>query len=214
MTTNRIRPSVKQIKLLEDEIAYLRQQNPGKELTRLQALVDSMEAANIQRQGIIDSFSEVRKQHAEGAQKLKQRIRELEDRLSAHEVKELFSEHKEIVDYGLVSEDLLNSFALATLQDNEYLADELRDEIEKAATFKPHSQQQIIVDEHGRKRFRKNVLIDRLVHEAGGHGLIGLNYIATLEASREDRAQLAQLIGYSVDGYLSLDYSLPVKEEK
>lgn len=208
----RVRPSVKEIKRLEDDIAYLRQQEPGKELTRLQALVDSMEAANIQRQGIIDSFAEVRKQHAEGAQKLHHRIRELEDKLDNYSD---IPEDDVVVDYSLVDEDLLTEYAIAVLSSPD--SDEverLEEECEKAATFKPHSQQQIIVDEHGRKRFRKNVLVDRLVEEAGGHGLTGLNYIGTLEASREDKAQLAQLIGYSVDGYLSLNYALPVKEEK
>lgn len=212
MTTNRIRPSVKEIKRLEAEIAYLRQQDPGKELTRLQALVDSFEAANIQRQGIIDSFAEVRKQHAEGAQKLKQRIRELEDRLDNYSD---IPEDDVVVDYSLVDEDLLTEYAIAVLSSPD--SDEverLEEECVKAATFMPHSQQQIIVYDTGVQRFRKNLLVERLVNEAGGHGLTGLSYVATLDASREDRAQLAQLIGYSVGGYRTLDYALPVKEEK
>jgi hypothetical protein len=45
-------------------------------------------------------------------------------------------------------------------------------------------------------------------------GATEMNYIATFDASREDRAQLAQLIGYSVDGYQSLSYALPVKDEE
>lgn len=144
MTTNRIRPSVKEIKRLEAEIEYLRQQDPGKELTRLQALVDSFEAANIQRQWIIDSFAEVRKQHAEGAQKLHRRIRELEDRLDNYSE---IPEDDVVVDYSLVDADLLTEYAIAVLSSPD--SDEverLEEECVKAATLMPHSQQQIIVD--------------------------------------------------------------------
>lgn len=182
-----------------------------REIKRLQALVNSFEAANIERQGIIDNFNAQRAKDAEGTQKLKQRIRELEDKLDSYE---RVPEGDEITDFGLVSEDLLTSFALATLQGNEDLADDLREECEKAATFSPHSQQQILIDEHGVRRFRRNALVRKLVDECSGNGQIGLNYLATVDAPREDHAQLAQLIGYSVDGYQSLSYALPVKDDE
>ncbi len=212
----RIRPSVKQIKALQAEIDYLRTQDPGKELTRLQALVDSMEDANIRRQGIIDSFNEQRAKDAEGCRKLKHRIRELEDRLSSYEInKQVADEGDEVRDYSLVDPDLLEELAIAVLKGEDY--GDLEERCEAAATFYPHSQQQFVIDDKGVRRFRKNKLVDRLVDEAGpenGSSADGINYAFSIDASREDRAQLAQLIGYSVDGYQSLSYALPLKDDE
>lgn len=211
----RTRPTVKEINRLQAEIDYLRTQDPGKELTRLQALVDSMEAANIRRQGIIDSFNEQRAKDAEGCRKLKQRIRELEDRLSTYEIdKQVADEGPEVRDYSLVDPDLLEELAIAVLKGEDY--EDLEERCEAAATFYPHSQQQIVIDDKGVRRFRRNKLVDRLVDESGPGKVSagsGLNYAFSIEASREDLAQLAQLLGYSVDGYQSLSYALPLKDE-
>ena len=60
-----------------------------------------------------------------------------------------------------------------------------------------HPMQQI---ESG--RFVKNEIVAHLLDQGG----IGLNDLAVLPFSNEDREQFAQLIGYSVAGYQSLSY--------
>lgn len=67
---------------------------------------------------------------------------------------------------------------------------------------------QPIVMVNGVARFRENKLV-RFLLENGG---IDMNRLAMVKCPREDRAQLAQLIGYSVSGYGDLDYSLGVAE--
>jgi hypothetical protein len=116
-----------------------------------------------------------------------------------------------MTNYHEADEDLLREFALAVLHDEDPDAiRRLRAEIEKSATFDPHPTQQIRADAQGVRRFRKNELVRRLVDEH--HGT--LNTIATWCGSREDASQLAQLIGYSVDGYHSLSYAIPVEDEE
>lgn len=51
-------------------------------------------------------------------------------------------------------------------------------------------------------RFVKNDIVEYLLDNGG----IGLNKIACMDFSAEDRQQFAQLIGYSVSGYGSLSY--------
>ena len=65
--------------------------------------------------------------------------------------------------------------------------------------------QPIIKDEHGVPRFKKNELVDVLLDWAQERGF-GLNEIARINFSNDDRQQFAQLIGYSLDGYSSLSY--------
>lgn len=60
-------------------------------------------------------------------------------------------------------------------------------------------------DEHGTLRFRHNKLVDALL-EHGQRTGFGLNELHMIEADPLDRMQLAQLIGYSLDGYGSLSY--------
>ncbi len=186
----------------------------------LKQLVNDFEAANIRRQGEIESL---RKELAAARMSCHDKLTEKNAQILQlrHDLASKSNKRKDkIVDYSLVDPDLLHKYAVLSLTgeydtyDHGSELEELQEEIEKQATFHPHVQQQIVTDNQGRKRFRKNVLIDRLVDESGGHGLTGLNYIETLEASREDRAQLAQLIGYSVDGYQSLDYALPLEGEE
>lgn len=197
----RPRPTLAQVDELHQEIA------------RHQALVDSFEAANIERQGKIESLQKQLQEQLDVNSKIRGQLREAESRLHKHEITSKRAGDTKVVDYSLVDTEKLAEFALAVLTYEETVESILRNEIDEAATFHPHAQQQIVLDEHGCKRFRKNQLVDRLVNEACDDRLTGLNYVATIEASREDRAQLAQLIGYSVDGYHSLDYALPVKEE-
>jgi hypothetical protein len=74
------------------------------------------------------------------------------------------------------------------------------DEAAKGGALEP--MQPIILDEHGRDRFRENVLV-RYILDNGG---IDLNHLATVGAPVHDREQFAQLIGYSLAGYGELSY--------
>lgn len=67
-------------------------------------------------------------------------------------------------------------------------------------TTTKHPIQPLMVDGMGVLRFKENRIISDLLDFADDHGF-GLNEIACREYSREDRQQLAQLIGYSLRGY-------------
>jgi hypothetical protein len=67
---------------------------------------------------------------------------------------------------------------------------------------KPHPIQPLVADKHGVIRFKQNAIV-RWLLEAGP---FDLNQIAVKDFSREDREQLAQLIGYSHSGAHDLDY--------
>lgn len=54
--------------------------------------------------------------------------------------------------------------------------------------------------------FVKNEIVDYLLRNCG----IDMNQLAALDFSNEDRIQFAQLIGYSISGFLSLSYVDPV----
>lgn len=68
----------------------------------------------------------------------------------------------------------------------------------------PHPLQQIVRDEHGTPRFRKNAIVEYLLDA----GPFDMNKLAMMDFSREDRAQFAQLIGYSIGGYCELSYAI------
>ena len=70
---------------------------------------------------------------------------------------------------------------------------------------KKHPMQRIHLDEQGVARFRENKIV-RFLLDAGP---FDLNQLARMPFSNEDRAQLAQLIGYSVSGYGDLSYASP-----
>lgn len=72
-----------------------------------------------------------------------------------------------------------------------------------------HPMQQII-DVNGVIRFRQNKIVRHLLDAATKAGIADLNKLEIMDFSREDRMQLAQLIGYSVSGYGDLGY--PSKE--
>lgn len=65
-----------------------------------------------------------------------------------------------------------------------------------------HPIQPLEYDEAGILRFKSNQIIRYL---ADGR----LNELACMNFSREDRQQLAQLIGYSLRGYSELSYVTP-----
>ena len=64
---------------------------------------------------------------------------------------------------------------------------------------------QPVVDVKGTHRFKENAIVNHLLEFASKHGH-GLNELACLEFSEDDRMQLAQLIGYSIEGYGTLSY--------
>lgn len=71
-----------------------------------------------------------------------------------------------------------------------------------------HPMQPIIRDEDGTVRFKENKIVSFLLTFARGKG-VGLNELAAMPFSREDREQFAQLIGYSVSGFGELNYARP-----
>lgn len=66
-----------------------------------------------------------------------------------------------------------------------------------------HPIQPIVTDDEGILRFKKNHIVRDLLDFTSNRGF-DLNEIARRNYSREDRQQLAQLIGYSLSGYGSL----------
>jgi len=68
-----------------------------------------------------------------------------------------------------------------------------------------HPIQPLQYDDEGVLRFRANAIVRHLVDWGREHGH-GLNEIAMMEFSNQDWQQLAQLIGYSLDGYGDLSY--------
>lgn len=66
-----------------------------------------------------------------------------------------------------------------------------------------HPIQPIYTDDFGTIRFQKNAIVRHLLDT---HPSCTLNQIATMDFSKQDRQQLAQLIGYSLSGYSTLSY--------
>ncbi len=64
---------------------------------------------------------------------------------------------------------------------------------------------QPVVMKRGAVRFKENAIVSYLLDFAQGKGC-GLNELAVMKFSKEDRQQFAQLIGYSVYGYCELSY--------
>jgi vacuolar-type H+-ATPase subunit I/STV1 len=192
-----------------------------KEIDRLKSLVNDFEAANIRRQGEIENLIAQAKSRVDNLEQLKKDNARLTRQLS--ELQKEKTKKASITDYSLVPEEMLAELGLAYLQDEgghygDDTGEDLQAIVEKcqeAATFTPHPQQPTYIDDKGVRRFRKNKLIESLVDEAGGRNdMRGINYVFSLPASREDQAQLAQLIGYSVDGYQRLSYALPLEDEE
>lgn len=68
-----------------------------------------------------------------------------------------------------------------------------------------HPVQPLIDDPHGVRRFKLNAIVQRLMEFARQRGC-GMNELAEMQFSDEDRVQFAQLIGYSLQGFGELSY--------
>lgn len=62
-----------------------------------------------------------------------------------------------------------------------------------------HPIQPLEIDERGRLRFKRNTIVDFLTRGR-------LNELSVMDFPQEDWEQLAQLIGYSLDGFGTLSY--------
>lgn len=69
-----------------------------------------------------------------------------------------------------------------------------------------HPVQPMYLAEDGRYRFKANEIVVALMEAAKEGRKLDLNMIATMNFSREDRVQFAQLIGYSQSGFADLSY--------
>lgn len=65
-----------------------------------------------------------------------------------------------------------------------------------------HPMQATVRDKHRVVRFRANKIVEHLIRVSPDD----LNKLATMGFSDEDWRQLAQMNGYSVDGYCDLSY--------
>jgi hypothetical protein len=65
-----------------------------------------------------------------------------------------------------------------------------------------YPMQPLLLDQHGRVRFRENTLVRHLLDKGG----LTMNDLAVVECPVEEREQFAQLIGYSLDGFGELSY--------
>lgn len=65
-----------------------------------------------------------------------------------------------------------------------------------------NKMQPMIIDNNGVIRFKENEIVRYLLNNGG----IDLNKITLKEFSKDDRAQFAQLIGYSFSGFGELEY--------
>lgn len=65
-----------------------------------------------------------------------------------------------------------------------------------------HPMQPVYLDEYGVVRFKTNKIVELLL----ARGPFNLNDLACMDLDKNDREQLAQLIGYSVSGFTGLSY--------
>ena len=63
--------------------------------------------------------------------------------------------------------------------------------------------QPLTKDSEGTLRFKKNAIVRHLLDWASERGM-GMNELAVMNFCKDDRQQFAQLIGYSLSGYSSL----------
>jgi hypothetical protein len=66
-----------------------------------------------------------------------------------------------------------------------------------------HPMQPIVIDEEGTPRFLPNAIVHFLLYA----GPFDLNQLALMPWADDDRAQLAMLLGYDVDGFGTLSYA-------
>ena len=65
--------------------------------------------------------------------------------------------------------------------------------------------QPLVEDAHGVLRFKENSIVRHMLDWARPRGM-GLNELARMDFTDDDRQQFAQLIGYSLSGYADLGY--------
>jgi hypothetical protein len=65
--------------------------------------------------------------------------------------------------------------------------------------------QPLATDAQGVLRFKENRMVSHLLDWAQSRGM-GLNEMAAMDFSQDDREQFSQLIGYSLSGYADLSY--------
>lgn len=65
-----------------------------------------------------------------------------------------------------------------------------------------HPVQPLVRDKHKTLRFKQNAIVRFLLD----NGPNDMNKLAVMPFTNEDRAQFAQLIGYSLSGYSELSY--------
>lgn len=82
-------------------------------------------------------------------------------------------------------------------QENEEIEDDRVDRLED-----PQPWQDARIDKHNVLRFRPNAIVRALL----GAGPLDMNRLAVMPFSDEDRVQFAQLIGYSLSGFMELSY--------
>jgi glutathione S-transferase len=68
--------------------------------------------------------------------------------------------------------------------------------------MKPFPDQPLFIDEQGTARFQQNAIVRYLLDA----GPFDMNKLAVTPFTEADRAQFAQLIGYSLGGYSELSY--------
>lgn len=73
-------------------------------------------------------------------------------------------------------------------------------------TYDPQPMQPVVKNKDGTVRFRENAIVRHLLDRLQEKHGYGLNQLAMLDFSQEDREQFAQLIGYSISGYHELSY--------
>jgi len=69
-----------------------------------------------------------------------------------------------------------------------------------------HPCQPVVIDGYGIKRFVKNRIIDAMLDLGMRGEVFDLNTLSEMSFDKNDWRQLAQLIGYSVDGFFTLSY--------
>lgn len=74
-----------------------------------------------------------------------------------------------------------------------------------AKSVKQQPMQPLVRDADGVIRFQQNAIVRFLLDWASPKGM-SLNDLALIPFSEDDRAQFAQLIGYSLSGYGELSY--------
>lgn len=81
----------------------------------------------------------------------------------------------------------------------------LKMRLESLSKHQPN--QPVVLADDNIIRFKENPIVRALLDAATQAGVMDLNKIACMDFTDEDRAQFAQLIGYSVGGYDELHYT-------